>query len=99
MKAGTPRYAVESAKGDHLDVFNKRVNAIKAAVKLAAQYPGTTFVVVRKTLLKRKIVFSFRLEVQMDFDDVQDVYRAITEVFQQKFNKTRYWRKSDGSGD
>lgn len=95
----TPRYAIENSKGDNLDIFRRRANAIKAAIKLAVEYPGTTFVVVKKVFRKKKVIFSFRIDAQLDFDDVQDFYRSIIEVYQKKFNKTRYWRKSDGSSD
>jgi len=102
MKAftlATPRYAVESANGTHCDVFNKRANAIKAAIELAAEYPGTTFQVVKKAMHKRKIIFSFMVSVQMDFDDLQSVYGGIAATFQKKLDKTRYWRKLDEPGD
>lgn len=95
----TPRYAVESANGSHLDIFAKRVNAIRAAIRLASEYPGTTFIVVKKVHRKRKTIFSFKIDVSMDFDDVQDVYRGILDTYQKKFNKTRFWRKLDESGD
>ena len=91
----TPRYRVEGVKGEYFDVFNKRVNAIKAAVKMAAEYPGTTFLVVKKVNLKDKVIFRFKIEAEYQFDDVQDVYRAVIEVFQKKFDKTKYWRKPD----
>lgn len=102
MKAftiATPRYAIESVRGDHLDIFSKRVNAIKAAIKMAAEYPGTTFLVVKKVNHKRKIIFRFMVDIQMDFNDLPDVYRAIAETFQKKSDKTKYWRKSDGIND
>ena|ERR1700674_3517842 len=93
--AATPRYRIESVKGDFFDVFNKRINAIKAAIKLAAEYPGTTFVVVKKVNFKDKTIFSFKVEVNCEFDDIQDMYQGILEAYQEKLNKTRYWRKSD----
>jgi hypothetical protein len=102
MKAftlATPRYAIESDKGDQLDIFSKRANAIKAAINLATEYPGTTFVVVKKVFRKKKVIFSFCIDVQMDFDDVQDVYRSIIDIYQKKLDKTKYWRKIDGSSD
>jgi hypothetical protein len=92
-----PQYAIESVKGDHFDIFSKRANAIHAAIKMAAEYPGATFVVVKKVNLKRKVIFSFKIDIQMDFDDLQDVYRGVIEAYQKKMNKTKYWRKSDGS--
>lgn len=95
MSGGTPRYRVEGVKGEYYDVYNKKANAIKAAVGLATEYPGTTFLVVRTTLLKKKIVFRFKLEIEYQFDDVQDVYRGIIDTFQCKLDKTKYWRKPD----
>jgi hypothetical protein len=93
--AAIPRYRIESAKGDFFDIFNKRANAIKAAIKLASEYPGATFIVVKKVNFKSKTIFSFKVEVTLDFDDIQDVYQGILEAYQEKLNKTRYWRKSD----
>ena len=95
----TPRYSVESANGTFLDIFAKRVNAIRAAIQLASEYPGTTIVVVKKVHRKRKVVFSFKMDMSMDFDDAQDVYRSIVDTYQKKLNKTRFWRKLDESGD
>lgn len=95
MKGSTPRYRIESVKGQYFDVFSKRANAIKAAISMAVEYPGTTFLVVRTTLLKRKVIFSYKVETQFAFDDIQDVYRGVIEVYQEKLNKTKYWRKPD----
>ncbi len=95
MKGSTPRYRIESVKGQYFDVFAKRANAIKAAVAMAAEYPGNTFVVVRSTLVSRKVIFSYKVDAEFSFNDVQDVYRAIVEVYQEKLDKTKYWRKPD----
>lgn len=95
--AATPRYRIESVKGEYFDVFNKRANAINAAIKMAVEYPGTTFVVVKKVNLKDKVIFRFKIEVDFDFDDLQNVYRSIIEVYQKKLDKTKYWRKPDDS--
>jgi hypothetical protein len=94
MTAGTPRYRVEGVKGEYFDVFNKRKSAIKAAIKLATEYPGTTFLVVKKTL-KDKVIFRFKIEVDFQFDDIQDFYRGVIEAYQKKLDKTKYWRKPD----
>lgn len=99
MKAftiATPRYAVESVTGDHFDIFAKRVNAIRAAIKMGAEYPGATFVVVKKVNHKRKVIFQFKIDLQMDFEDLQEVYQGIINTYQKKWDKTKYWRKSDG---
>ena len=95
--AATPRYRIEGVKGEYFDVFSKRANAIKAAIKMATEYPGTTFVVVKKVNLKDKVIFRFKIEVGLEFDDLQDVYRSIVEVYQKKLDKTKYWRKPDDS--
>jgi hypothetical protein len=93
-----PRYRVCGVRGDFFDVFNKKTNAIKAAVKMAVEYPGTTFQVVKKVFQKETVVFSFKIETQTDFDDLQDVYRSVIEVYQKKLAKTRFWRKPDDDG-
>lgn len=95
MTGSSPRYRVEGVKGEYFDVFAKRANAIKAAVALAVEHPGTTFLVVRTTLIKKKIVFQFKIEAEFQFDDLQDVYRGIIEVYQKKLDRTKYWRKPD----
>lgn len=95
MTGATPRYRIESVKGQYFDVFAKKVNAIKAAIGMAVEYPGTTFLVVKTTVLKKKVIFRFKVETEFQFDDLQDVYRGIIEVYQQKLDKTKYWRKSD----
>lgn len=95
----TPQYAIESIKGDHFNIFSKRNNAIKNCIKMATEFPGATFVVIKKTFNKRKLIFSFKLEIQSDFEDVQTIYSSLTEVYQKKLDKTKYWRKSNGFGD
>jgi len=93
----TPRYLIESVKGDHFDVFNQRKNAIKGAIKLAAEYPGATFLVIKRVNQKNKIIFRFKIEVELDFDDLQEMYRGVIEAYQGKLDKTRFWRKADDS--
>lgn len=93
---GTPRYRIEGAKGEYFDVFKKRANAIKAAIKMASEYQGTTFLVVKQFGHKEKIIFRFKMESNFDFNDLQDICRGVISVYQQKLNKTKYWRKSDG---
>jgi|SRR6185369_1078163 len=95
MTGASPRYRVEGVKGEYFDVFSKKANAIKAAIALAVEHTGTTFLVVRTTLLKKKVVFSFKLEAEYQFDDIQDVYQGIVDVYQKKLDKTKYWRKPD----
>lgn len=91
----SPRYRIEGVKGEFFDVFAKRANAIKAAIALATEHHGTEFLVVRTTLVKKKIVFRFKLEAEYQFDDLQDVYSGIIEVYQKKLDKIKYWRKPD----
>jgi hypothetical protein len=95
MKGSTPRYRIEGVKGQYYDVFSKRANAIKAAIEMAVEYPGTTFLVVRTTLVSRKVIFKYKVEIEFNFNDLQDVYRGIVEVYQERLNKTKYWRKPD----
>ena len=95
MTGATPRYRIESVTGQYFDVFAKKVNAIKAAIGMAVEYPGTMFLVVKTTILKKKVVFRFKIEAEYQFDDVQDVYRSVVEVYQEKLDRTKYWRKPD----
>jgi hypothetical protein len=95
--AKTPRYRIEGVKGEFFDVFNQRKNAIRAAVRMAVEYPGATFLVVKKVNLKSKIIFRFMIEADFEFEDVQEMYRGVIEAYQKKLDKTKYWRKSDGS--
>jgi hypothetical protein len=46
-------------------------------------------------MVKKKVVFRFKIETEFQFDDVQDVYRSVIEVYQAKLDKTKYWRKPD----
>ena len=91
------RYRIEGVKGEYYDVFNKRANAIKAAIAMAIEYPGTTFLVVKKSLLKQKVVFSYKIESNFRFEDLRAVYSGVIEAYQNKLNKTKYWRKPDDS--
>jgi hypothetical protein len=95
MTGSSPRYRIESVKGKYFDVFAKKANAIKAAIALATEHPGTTFLVVRTTLIKKKVIFRFKLEIEYQFDDIQDVYQGIVDVYQKKLDKTKYWRDPD----
>lgn len=97
MTGATPRYRIQGVKGEYFDVFNKRANAIKAAIQMASEYPGTTFLVVKKTLFKEKIVFRFKIESEFQFDDLQAVCNGVIEAYQKKLNKTKYWRKPDAT--
>lgn len=93
----TSRYRIEGVKGEYYDVFNKRANAIKAAIAMAVEYPGTTFLVVKKSILKQKVIFSYKIESNFVFEDLQAVYGGVIEAYQNKLNKTKYWRKPDDS--
>ncbi len=89
----TPRYQIQSVKGDYFDVFNQRKNAIRGAIKLAVEYPGATFLVIKKVNQKDKTIFRFKIEADFDFDDLQEMYCGVIEAYQKKLDKTKYWRK------
>lgn len=92
-----PRYQIRGIKGDVFDVFNRRTNAIQAAISMAVEYPGATFQVIKQVFHKEKLIFQFKIETQVEFDDIQDMYRSVIETYQKKLNKTRFWRKPDGT--
>ena len=94
----TPRYTIEGVNGEYFDVFNKRQSAIKAAIKLATEYPGTTFQVVKKVFHKRKVIFSYSIKIDMQFEDLKIVYLNMIAVYQEKLDKIKYWRKIDDPG-
>ena len=89
----TPRYKIEGVKGEYYDVFNKRSNAIKAAIGMAIEYPGATFLVVKHVSHKTKVIFKIKIESQFEFEDVQNVYSGIIDLYQKKLDKTKFWRK------
>ncbi len=88
----TPQYHIVGVSGEHFDIFNKRANAIKEAIKLAFEFPGENFSVIKKVNLKEKKIFSFTLSVEMDFADIKSIYEFITEASANKSNRMRYWR-------
>lgn len=87
-----PRYKVEGLNGEHFDVFNKRENAIKCATKLAVEYPGNTFIVIKNVFRKDKIIFSFKIDCISELRDIQHIYRGLVETYQKKLDKTKLWR-------
>jgi hypothetical protein len=91
----SPRYKIKGVKGEVFDVFKQRVNAIKASIKLASEYPGTTFLVVKKVVNKETIIFSVNLAIKFEFEDLQDVYQSLISNYEKKLKKTKYWRKDD----
>lgn len=93
-----PRYHISGSNGEVFDVFNKKRNAIRAAINMATEYPGTTFRVIKKVFHKETIVFSFKIELNMNFSDLQEVYAELVKVYQTKLEKTKFWRKSNEDG-
>lgn len=91
----TPRYRVVGTSGNNFDVFNQKKNAIKAAIALATEYAGNTFEVLKEVNGKKKIVFSLKIDTQFDFDDLKEVYQGLVTAYQNKLDKTRYWRKDE----
>lgn len=91
----TPEYTIKNAKGDHFDVFKKRENAIAAAIEMAFEYPGATFIVIKKVFMKEKEVFSFKFDSKYDFEDFQIIFNSILNASQNKLKKTKYWRKNN----
>jgi len=92
----TPRYRIEGVKGEYYDVFNKRANAIKAAISMAVEYPGATFLVVKHVFHKTKVIFKIKIDSQFEFEDLQNVCNGMIDTYQKKLDKTKFWRKSDG---
>lgn len=88
-----PRYHIRGAKGEILDVFNKRSNAIKAATEMAVEYHGALFQVVKLVFHKETVIFSLKIDHKIDFSDLQDTYTGIIEAYQKRLLKTRFWRK------
>lgn len=61
FKINILQYHIMGLKSEHFIVFNKRSNSIREAIKLAAEYLGTTFQVVKRVFNKDKIIFSIKL--------------------------------------
>ena len=94
-KPMSARYRVEGVNGEFYDVFKTRKRAIRTAIQIATEYPGTTFLVIKRGLTISKTLFRFCLDAEYQFEDLQDVLQSMIDVFQKKLNKTKYWRKSD----
>ena len=95
----TPQYFVKSVKGDFFNIFNKRENAIKEAIKMAFDYHQTTFIVTKKVLTKEKKIFSFKFDSEFEFDDFQTIHNAILNNSRMKLDKTKFWRKNELNED
>ena len=95
FKITTPQYLIRNEKGDHFDVFNKRENGISATIKLATDFPGNKFLLIKKVNMKEKVIFSFLVQCDFDLDDVKDIYNAIISAYQKKLESIQYWRKND----
>lgn len=93
----TPRYYIRGPNGDHFDVFNKRTNAIIAAIALAVDFPGATFIVWKQVFNKDTQIFSINLNMSFSFTDITSIYEGFLSSFKKKNDKTKYWRKFDGN--
>lgn len=97
MKAittGTIRYRVQDTSGQVLSVYGQKRNAIKRTIKFAIEFPGTQFIVMRKTVKTEKIVFKFIFDAEFSFSDIKDVYAGFVSAFSEKEMKTKVWFKS-----
>lgn len=88
-----PEYFIRNPKGDHFNFFRRRENAIKAAIKMAFEYPNATFVVIKKVFMKEKQIFSFKFDAEFDFEDFKTVHQSILEMSSSKLEKAHLWRK------
>lgn len=99
FRTSTPQYVVCGTDDQHFDIFNKKRKAIKKALEMAMEYPGTTFQVCEKVNWESKVIFSINIEVKCKFEDVPDYYHNIIDLCRNKLDKMKFWRKPDGSSD
>ena len=69
FRTSTPQYVVCGTDDQHFDIFNKKRKAIKKALEMAMEYPGTTFQVCEKINWESKVIFSINIDVKcMDLE-------------------------------
>lgn len=92
-----PRYYIYGINKEFLDIFNKRENAITKAIEFASDFPGATFLVVKKVFYKEETIFTIKLDINVDFADTQTFYQGMLKAYEKKMHKIKYWRKFDGN--
>ena len=97
LLTSVPNYQVRSANWAHLDVFDNKIDAMKATIELALKFSNTEFFVVQKLNWEESVIFKFKCDMLHDFDDSKEFYKSMISLFQGKLNETIAWRKSDGS--
>lgn len=87
-----PKYRIKGMNDEVFDVFNRRETAIKVATNMAVEYPGNTFLVVKKINNKEKIIFSCNIDSNPSLKDIKVYYSSLISALQKRLNKTKYWR-------
>lgn len=93
----TPRYEVRSPGWNHLEVFDSPGEAYQAVFDLALRYPDTEFSVIKKVNWEEEVIFKLKANLAGGINSVQDFYKSMIALFQQKLIETVTWRRSDGS--
>lgn len=99
LTTDVPTYVIRGVDSLQFDIFYKKQKAIKKAIKMASEYAGVTFQVIERQNWNEKIIFSITLDCNTGFENLPCLYKAMVDVFQEKLNKTKFWRKVDGSSD
>jgi hypothetical protein len=86
------RYQIKGIDGKYFDVFNKKAEAIKEAIKLGTEYTGITFLVIKRSINQEQIIFKFKQETTVEFDDLNNYYDGMIKVYQEKLKKIQRWR-------
>jgi len=91
----TPRYHIRNTKGYIFNVFKRKTNAIAAAIEMATEHPGNTFIVSKTVNGKQKNIFTMTIDIQSDLIDFPEIYESIIKIFQKKVARTAFWRKAE----
>lgn len=89
-----PIYSVKGKNGENISAHHNKQDAYVNAITLAFEYPDCTFIVVKKANWQEEQLFSFKIDMRLDFSEIKDIFVALLGVIQNKYKKTDFWKSS-----
>lgn len=96
FSTNTPRYEVRCPGWEHLEIFNDQKEAYQAAFNLCLQFPNTDFFVIKKVNWEETVIFKLNINLSCGIDNIQEFYKSMVNLFQNKLVETIAWRREDG---